>query len=260
MYLRSEHAEPRVPVLQDFIKANPLGLFVTGIGSDNFPTLQLTHIPWLLDLPDGDNEAALGTLRGHIARANPHAKALIEATARPDSTGNDLKEDVTVMFSGPAESYVTPKFYTTTKPLTGKVVPTWNYSAVQVYGRATIFSDAKDPATQEFLEKALRDLTSSSEADMARRMGNEEQRAWQVEDAPSGYVEIMKKNIIGISIEVTALEGKFKMSQERPVGGREGVVSGFSALKTDEGLVMAETVRERGALHDAQRTAGARDK
>ncbi|KAJ4302723.1 hypothetical protein N0V90_001613 [Kalmusia sp. IMI 367209] len=247
MYLREIHAERNIPTLYQFIRDNPLGLLITAIDSKSFNFLQSSHIPWVLDTPNQDDSTQLGTLRGHVARANPQAKALTEISkaASTDETNKDgsysLSRDVLVTFDGPAHHYVTPKFYTETKPATGKVVPTWNYSAVQVYGRATVFYDPKAESTHDFLNKQIRDLTGHTEVEL---MGHKE-KPWVVEDAPESYVEILKKAILGVQIEITDIGGKWKMSQELPAGDQEGVVKGFAGLNSELGKEMSETVRER---------------
>ena len=76
--------------------------------------------------------------------------------------------------------------------------------------------------------------------------------AWEVSDAPTSYVELLKKSIIGIEIDIKRLEGKFKMSQESSKGDRQGVVNGFESLMTENGFKMARTVEERGAMKDAK--------
>ncbi|KAJ9621677.1 hypothetical protein H2203_007166 [Taxawa tesnikishii (nom. ined.)] len=151
-----------------------------------------------------------------------------------------------VLFNGPVHHYVTPKFYTKTKPETGKVVPTWDYSAVQCYGIATVYTDPTAEGTSTFLARQIRDLSNMAETKIM-----EYAKPWSVDDAPERYVDILKKNIIGIEIEVTSLGGKFKMSQEMGKEDREGVVKGFEALGTEEGDSMARTVYERGQLSDA---------
>lgn len=242
MYLRAVHAEQNIQALQQFIRANPLGILTTAIESKSFPFLQSSHIPWVLDVDDKSDETHLGVLRGHVARANPQAKALIEHLSTDNS--EILSRDVMVIFNGPAHHYVTPKFYRETKPATGKVVPTWNYSAVQAYGRATIFYDTKAAKTSDFLDKQIRDLSMQSEVDI---MGYRD-KPWQVEDAPINYVELLKKAIIGIQIEITDLGGKNKMSQEMPAGDQEGVADGFEAMQSGVGLEIAKTVREKGKV------------
>lgn len=244
MYLRAVHAEKHLPTLRAFIRANPLGIFTTAIDSPNFPFLQSSHIPWLLDVQDDDSETELGVLRGHMARANPQSKSLIEhlSSSSGDSAGGPrkLERDVMVLFNGPAHHYVTPKFYVDTKPATGKVVPTWNYAAVQVYGKLSVYFDTKDQSTDAFLSKAIADLSQSAETQI---MGYE--RPWQVGDAPGNFIDLLKKAIIGIEIEITDMGGKWKMSQEMKEGDNQGVEDGFNALGTEEGKQMAEMVRTR---------------
>ncbi|KAF9639942.1 putative transcriptional protein [Lasiodiplodia theobromae] len=260
MYLRAAHAERHIPTLRAFIRDNPLGIFTTAIDSaSSFPFLQSSHIPFLLDVQDDASETELGVLRGHMARANPQAKALMEhlkatsaaAAASPSDADNaaaaseglpqTLSRDVMILFNAPAHHYVTPKFYTATKPSTGKVVPTWNYAAVQAYGRATVYFDSKAPSTEAFLAKQVAELSQLSET---RIMGYE--KPWKVDDAPKAYTDALKKAIIGIEIEITDLGGKWKMSQEMGVGDRQGVVEGFEALGTEVGGKVAGMVRERG--------------
>ncbi|KAJ9603339.1 hypothetical protein H2200_012117 [Cladophialophora chaetospira] len=252
MYLRAVHAEFNIPALRRFIHENPFGLLITSLpnSASNFPTIQATHIPWLIDVKDQSSETELGILRGHLAKPNPHAKAMSEALGQ--SNGR-LKEEVSVMFTGAAHHYVTPKFYTETKPATGKVVPTWNYSAVQAYGIATIYWNNKDPATGEFLQKQISDLSRHSEMEV---MGHA--KPWSVDDAPESYIELLRKNIIGVEVEITRLEGKWKMSQELvKEGDREGVIQGFEALDSEVGHKMARTVCERAKLKEEQKAQAA---
>ena len=160
-----------------------------------------------------------------------------------------------MLFNGPVDSYVTPRFYTSTKPDTGKVVPTWNYSAVQVYGAATVFFDAGDEHTGAYLQRQICDLTRLSEGGIMNFTGGNHARAWEVGDAPCSYIELLKKSITGIEIEVKRLEGKYKMNQEMGKDDRQGVVEGFEALGTEHGRAMARTVKERGDLKDAKVSA-----
>ena len=251
MYLRAVHAELHTPSLRRFIIDNPLGLLITSLKSSSFPTIQCSHIPWVLDVADETSETELGKLRGHLARQNPHSKAMTEA-----ATNNEFHEEVSVVFTGPTHHYLTPKFYTETKPQTGKVVPTWNYSAVQVYGKATIFYDSKAEETSSFLQKQITDLSQHAETAIMGYGGSGE-KPWQVTDAPERYVDLLKKNIVGIEIEITRLEGKYKMSQEMGIGDRQGVIDGFNALQTETGHEMAKTVQSRGELKDMKKAVQA---
>ena len=244
MYLRAIHAEPSIPALKAFLAANPLGLLTTALPSTDpsIHYLQTSHIPWVIDDPS-PSENSLPTLRGHIARQNPHAKVFIEHASALAHPGKpfQLQQEVMVLFNAPHDFYVTPKFYTKTKPESGKVVPTWNYAAAQAYGIATVYVDTKADSTINFLHKQIRDLSNKAEEEI---MGHE--KPWQVDDAPDKYIELLRKNIIGIEIKVMSLGGKYKMSQEMGVEDREGVAKGFEGMKTEAGDWMANTVRERG--------------
>lgn len=256
MYLRPVHTELDVPTLYKFIRNNPLGVLTTAIQSTEHPLLQSSHIPWVLDLPDSTSNTP-AKLRGHVARANPHAKALISAAAtgiatesenEQNFTGIKLPEEVMVLFTSGVNHYVTPQFYTETKPQTGKVVPTWNYAAVQVYGTMTVYTSTTAPESGAFLKQQLDDLSKLCEQE---QMGYAPEKSWEVDDAPEKYIDLLKKAIVGVKIEITRIGGKFKMSQELGEGDRNGVIKGFQARGTEKTKQIAELVAERGALKDA---------
>ncbi|KAJ3023321.1 hypothetical protein HKX48_003605 [Thoreauomyces humboldtii] len=249
MYLRYDHAELYAPTLREFIRENPLGVLTTAIDNPSFPFLQSTHLPWLIDVEDNDSETELGILRAHLARANPHAKALIAAAKACAIETEELphgpvilKRDVMVMFTASSHHYIPPKFLTATKPTTGKVVPTWNYAAVQAYGTATIYFDPSHPSTDAFLTGAVKDLTT-----MAER-GIHPEAPWTVDEAPPAYIESLKKAIMGVSVKITKLSGKWKMSQELNAGDRAGTIAGFQAMDSDIGHDMARMIDERGKM------------
>lgn len=253
MYLRAVHAETSVAALRQLIRNNPLGVLTTAIPSKDLPFILSSHIPWILDVKDESSDTEIGTLRGHLARANPQSKVIIDSLeANSKQSGCFLEEEVLVLFTATTHHYVTPKFYTETKPDSGKVVPTWNYAAAQAYGKAKIYFDSKSPETGAFLSQQIHDLSQHAETSIMRYDGKEDnQRAWEVADAPKKYIELMKKAIIGIEVKLDRLEGKFKMSQESTRGDREGVIKGFEALGSDIGDVMAGLVRKRGEMKDA---------
>ncbi|RSH86145.1 uncharacterized protein EHS24_004376 [Apiotrichum porosum] len=232
MYIRPAHAELDVPTLQQFVRSYPLGMFTTAIKHPSIATLQTTHIPFVIDTPD---DGTPGVLRAHMARANPQAKVLIEAAKE-----NPVMEDeVLVLFNAPVHSYVTPKFYTETKPQNGKVVPTWDYAAVQVYGKLRVYSTGDE--TTAFLGKQVNDLTDQNE-----RAAGHVENPWKVSDAPTKYTDLLKKAIVGLEITIDRIEGRFKLSQELSDGDYSGVVNGFRGLGTPEGEQMAQMVQKRG--------------
>ena len=137
---------------------------------------------------------------GHVARANPLWR---EADGQP----------VLALFQGP-QAYVSPNWYPS-KFQHGKAVPTWNYTMVQVHGTLRAI---EDPA---WLRAFVTRLTQRHEGGRAV--------PWHVGDAPPDYLDAMLKAIVGIEIEVTRVEGKFKLSQNRPAEDRTGVVLGLEA-------------------------------
>lgn len=253
MFLPAAHAEPDTEVLLQFIKENPLGILITGLNSSSQDFLQCTHVPWVLDLPEKSDEPT--HIRAHIAKQNPQVKAMIEAVDEKPPNVLELDNDVLVLFNGKHDHYVTPKFYVETKPDTGKVVPTWNYSAVQVYGKLSLYYDSKTPEAGAFLAKQIRDLSAHTESSVMGYTGGDKAKPWTVEEAPEKYIEILQRNIVGIKIEVKKIEGKFKMSQEMRVGDREGVAKGFARLGGETGNAISELVTTRGEIHDAKKQA-----
>ncbi|KAF7193792.1 Uncharacterized protein HII31_04861 [Pseudocercospora fuligena] len=249
MHLVAAHAEYHIPTLVQFLKRNTLGLLITNITSSKEAALQASHIPWVID--ENPDPEQLPKLRGHIARMNPQVKSIVEQTStqppiHEGSTAKTLKDEVLIMFNGPVHGYVSPKFYIETKPSTGKVVPTWDYTSVQAYGVATVYHDSKSSETISFLRNQLDALTSHSEKDV-------EGDAWKIDDAPESYVELLMKNIIGIEIEVTRLEGRMKMSQDKSFKDRVGVAEGFEGMGTEAGRILAGEVRIYAEVFDEKK-------
>ena len=257
MHLPIHNVEKRPEVLHNFIRQNPLGILTTAIESESLPFLQSSHIPWVLDSEFEGNTSGLGRLRGHIARQNPQAKAIIESCIAgvKSPKPNTLEHDVLVVFNGPVHHYVTPKFYKQTKPDTGKVVPTWDYEAVEVHGKASVYFDTKSAEFGSFLAAQIADLSEHMETSIMGYGKTSETRPWKVEDAPERYIELLTKNIIGIEIEVTSISGRFKWSQEKPAGDRVGIIEGFKDLNTPGSTLLSEKVIERAALFDANKAA-----
>lgn len=236
MYVRAPHAELDLPTLQQFVRTYPLGLFTTSIKHESIATLQTTHIPFILDTAE---DGGPGVLRAHMARANPQARVLAEK-AKMSSV---MDEEVLVLFNAPVHSYVTPKFYSETKPSTGKVVPTWDYAAVQVYGKLRVYSENNDE-TGVFISKQISDLSEQEE----RSAGHA--KPWKVSDAPETYTNLLKKAIIGLEITIDRIEGRFKLSQEKPDGDWAGVVRGFRAIGTPQSDIMAKMIEDQGKSRD----------
>ncbi len=214
MYVPPAFAEPDDAVMLAFVEAHPLGALVTatpaaapGAGPGLFATL----LPLLLDRTRGPR----GVLQGHVARANPHA-----ATEAAEAL---------VIFAGP-EAYVTPGWYAS-KREHGRVVPTWNYVAVHAYGALRLHDDP------EFVLRHLAALTARHEAGRAH--------PWTIDDAPAGYVERIARDTVGVEVEISRLEGKWKMSQNRPAADIAGVVAGLGASADPGDRAAAAVVEAR---------------
>ncbi|MGX5848943.1 FMN-binding negative transcriptional regulator [Mesorhizobium sp. PL10] len=213
MYQPPHFVETRQDVLHGLIRSHPLGLLISN-GSDG-PIANA--IPFLLDAEAGPN----GRLRAHLAKANPQWRLLADNPASA----------VLVVFQG-ADAYVTPSWYET-KRETGKVVPTWNYAIVQVRGTVKVIDDSA------WIAQQISDLTLSQEG--ARK------EPWAVTDAPPTFIQSQIKGIIGLEIEIAAISGKWKVSQNRPVADRVGVAEGLE--KEAAGAPdMARLVRSWGGI------------
>ncbi len=154
-----------------------------------------THLPMLFDAGAGEH----GLLLGHVAKSNPHAKA---------SGAGAL-----VVFQGP-DAYVSPSYYAT-KPSEPRVVPTWNYQAIHVRGTLETFDDAG----------MLRDLVARLTRRHEARVGT----GWQITDAPGDYLARMLRGIVGLRIPVARIEGRYKLSQNRPVEDQASVTQALGA-------------------------------
>ncbi len=208
MYVPSHFREDRVTVLHATIDRSGLATLVTA-GPDG---PEASHVPMLLDRGAGP----LGTLYGHVARANPQWR-------HPDPAG-------LAIFLGP-DAYVTPSWYAT-KGRTGEVVPTWNYVAVHARGRVTFFDD----------EERLLDLV----AKLTRRHEAPRQAPWAVSDAPPDYVRANLRAIVGFELPIAKLEGKWKMSQNRSAEDRAGVADGLEREGGASAAAVAALVRRGG--------------
>jgi transcriptional regulator len=180
-----------LPALYDHIEACGLAMLITA--SARGPLV--SHLPLILDRDAGPR----GELIGHLARANLQWSE------------SDLTKPAVAVFMGP-DAYVSPSWYET-KRRDGRVVPTWNYVTVHARGRLEVFEDA------ERLRSAVTRLTERHEARFAE--------PWQVSDAPADFVDRQLRGIVGLRLAIDEIEGKAKLSQNRPVSDRLGVISGL---------------------------------
>jgi transcriptional regulator len=175
--------------------------------------LDASVVPMLLDPGVGPN----GALLGHLARANPQWR---------DASGRAAL----AIFTGP-DAYVSPSMYPT-KPDDPRVVPTWNYEVAHVHGRLVVHDDPM------WVEQLVRRLTDRHE------LGRDE--PWSVDDAPAEYIERMVRAIVGIEVVIDRIEGKRKLSQNRPEVDRVGVESALAAGPPADQAVAAAMRRLTG--------------
>ena len=204
MYLPAAFALTDPHALAQLITAYPLGTLIDRAGDG----LEAEHLPFEYQ-PDTDG---LGTLRAHVARANA---LCVRGAGGPE---------VLVVFRG-EQAYVSPSWYPS-KHEAHRQVPTWNYEAVHVRGRLVLRDD------ERFLRGLLARLTRQHEASQAH--------PWKMGDAPADYLSDMLSKIVGVEIAITSVEGKAKLSQNKEVRDRWGVIA---ALEAQGHTVMAQHMR-----------------
>ncbi|SPO19871.1 related to transcriptional regulator [Ustilago trichophora] len=254
MYLRPETIVHDWTAVEHFITSHPLGLLTTSIPLPGQSTIQASHLPFLYTPPDeppsstdqeGSNVAKtsvigvwngpdLGVLRCHLARSNPQAKALVHLE------NQQKEEEVLVLFSDPTNQsgYISPQWYINTKPTTAKVVPTWNYSELQLYGQVTIVSPSQ----------IVRDLSDTHEHRLAQTLKHPKDQVWSIDDAPKTYIELLQRAIIGVEIKVSKVAFKCKMSREKNQGDRKGILEGLRSVGAEGEAKVADSVERLGPL------------
>jgi transcriptional regulator len=188
LYLPAYFNETRPEVMHALMRAHPLCTLVTQCDSG----LVANHVP----MQTLDEPKPLGSIRGHIARANPlwrDYRAETQALA---------------VFQGP-QAYISPSFYPS-KAETGEVVPTWNYAVVHAGGTLRFIQAA------DWLRDFVAGLTVTHEA--PRSM------PWKIDDAPAPYIDKMLSLIVGFEFSIATLSGKWKASQNRSQADQEGVM------------------------------------
>ena len=206
MYTPTSYREERLEVLHALMAAHPLGALVR-MAQDG---LCADHLPF--EIAPATPEAPFGTLRAHVARANP--------LWRSDGV------ETMVIFQGP-HAYITPAWYAE-KELSGEEVPTFDYTVVHAHGTLRVIDD------RDWLLAFLERLTTRHEADQPQ--------PWQVGDAPPAYIDKLLKAIVGIEIPLARLEGKWKMEQKNSLQDQARVAS---ELSRDS---MPEAARQLAAL------------
>jgi transcriptional regulator len=199
MYIPAHFSETRRDVLHDLIRRHSFGTLVSQTAEGLFAT----HLPFLVDASRGEH----GTLLAHMARANPHWRSFLEE-GTPESMA---------IFNGP-HAYVSPSWYGT-----DRAVPTWNYAVVHAYGRPRLVEDEAQ------VRRLLGATVDEFEAGFAQ--------PWSMARLPEEYVSGMTKGIVAFELPVARLEGKLKLSQNRPTEDRERVSAALRQGNSDQRAV-----------------------
>jgi len=199
--------EDRIDVMQALMTAHPFATLVSSATGQ----LSADHIPLLLHPELSPN----GTIRGHIAAANPLRR----------KTDGDIK--VLAVFQGP-HAYVTPSWYPSKKEHE-KVVPTWNYAVVHAHGMLRFHNDP------DWLTKHLGELTDRHES--------HRQDPWAITDAPKDFFQRQLKALVGIEIEVETLAGQWKVSQNKNAQDKQGVEQGLLGENSGQAAAVSDLVR-----------------
>ena len=216
MYIPRANEEKRLPVLHDLIRAHSFGTLIT-MGASG---ILATHLPVVLELNPLETDATeYGTLRAHVARANPQWRDF------------DASIDALALFAGP-HHYISASWYPgAIDP--GTEVPTWNYVTVHAYGTLRAIEDP------DWLRAHVSRLTDIHEAASAR--------PWSVSNAPEAYLASQIKGIVGLELPIRRLQGKWKTSQNRNERDRSAVAAGLASLDTPDSLAMKSLVERGGA-------------
>lgn len=174
--------------------------------------LESTPLPFVVD-------EQLSEIRAHFARANPQWRRIDGVVAL-------------MIVAGP-DDYVSPRWYPS-KTEHGRVVPTWNYEVIHVHGTVEI---CDDPSWKLDLVTQLTDHHESLLVDPAHP------EPWQVSDAPAGFAEAQMRAIVGVRLRIASIEAKQKLSQNKPVGDRAGVIDGLERSSRPDSLDTATLMR-----------------
>lgn len=192
MYIPADFEIPQIDVMHQLIKQYALGiLFTHGMSG-----LDANHLPFELST----EQSELGGLHAHVSRQNP--------------IWQDIKDgdDVLVVFRA-GDAYISPQWYPS-KHEHHQQVPTWNYMVIHAYGKVKIHDD------ERYVRGVVARLTRTHEATQAE--------PWKMSDAPKDYLEPMLKEIVGIEIKITKLQGKAKLGQNKEYRDVLGVANALT--------------------------------
>ena len=203
MYVPRRYSQDDTAVAHDLIRSNVFATLVTEVSDRP----EANHVPVVLDAERGE----LGSLRFHLARANPTSKALAET------------QEILMVFVGP-HTYISPDWYANKN-----LVPTWNYAVVHAYGMPRTMDDGE-------LRRLLDDLSASQEERLPKA-------PWTTDKMPPELVDKMCKAIVGFELPIAELLSKWKFDQHKGVDDRKGAVAALEELGGESRRAVAVTMR-----------------
>lgn len=206
MYNPSHFEETRTDVMHELMRQYPLATVIASTAAG----LVADHIPLQVVMTDEKK----GKLIGHVARANPLWQI-------------DPETELLIVFQG-AQCYISPNWYASKPSSGGKVVPTWNYAVVHVRGKLRALHEAHE------ILPILNALTQRHESSQAH--------PWSVNDAPPDYIEKLLGAIVGFEIDITHMQGKWKVSQNRLEQDRASTSAALMQLADTNARVMAKLI------------------
>ncbi len=206
MYNPSHFEETRTEVMHELMRQYPLATVIASTAAG----LVADHIPLQVVMTDEKK----GKLIGHVARANPLWQI-------------DPETELLIVFQG-AQCYISPNWYASKPSSGGKVVPTWNYAVVHVRGKLKALHEAHE------ILPILNALTQRHESSQAH--------PWSVNDAPPDYIEKLLGAIVGFEIDITHMQGKWKVSQNRLEQDRASTSAALMQLADTNARVMAKLI------------------
>lgn len=206
MYNPSHFEETRTEVMHELMRQYPLATVIASTAAG----LVANHIPLQVVMTDEKK----GKLIGHVARANPLWQI-------------DPETELLIVFQG-AQCYISPNWYASKPSSGGKVVPTWNYAVVHVRGKLRALHEAHE------ILPILNALTQRHESSQAH--------PWSVNDAPPDYIEKLLGAIVGFEIDITHMQGKWKVSQNRLEQDRASTSAALMQLADTNARVMAKLI------------------
>lgn len=201
MYIPVANRVEDGPKISAFIQAHGFAALITGQNGE----LWASHLPVLLE----ENANEWGTLRSHMARANEQWRHL------------ESEQEVLCIFQGP-HAYISPSCY-----VMQHTVPTWNYTAVHVYGIPRLVDET-------VLKQIVIETTNKYESSMLK--------PWTI-PLSEQEMDAMLKAIVGFTIEITRVEAKFKLGQNRSKEDQEKMVNALEQATDCGSRELAQFIR-----------------